>query len=398
MGPYFAGNISHSFEPLLSLYFPLQCFVLPLVVVLIDREDLLTYLYALLPTLDFVLWVFTKTFLILVYCFVSIDFQTSELHRLFQRHCLFHLCLSLHHAQHIRVNLPFKQITKISLTSPTLETGITIGCTQMLLEACARGNVQHFIYTSSIEVAGPNCKGDPIFNGDEDTPYESTSRFPYAQSKRLAEESVLKADGQMLKDGGMLVTCALRSMYIFGEGCPFLQGHLDKCLLNKNIYLRFSRKEALVNPVYVGNIAWAHVQVAKALQVPQKARHIRGQYYYISDDTPHMSYADLNYELTKELGFGIEPWLPMPLTMLYYFSLLLEIVSFMLRPFVRYIPSTNRHLVTLLNTPFTFSYRKAQRDFGYVPRYTWEEAKRYTSQWIASIVPQRREYLKSKKA
>lgn len=102
MGPYFAGNISHSFEPLLSLYFPLQCFVLPLVVVLIDREDLLTYLYALLPTLDFVLWVFTKTFLILVYCFVSIDFQTSELHRLFQRHCLFHLCLSLHHAQHIR--------------------------------------------------------------------------------------------------------------------------------------------------------------------------------------------------------------------------------------------------------------------------------------------------------
>lgn len=268
----------------------------------------------------------------------------------------------------------------------------------MLLEACARGNVQHFIYTSTIEVAGPNCKGDPIFNGDEDTPYESTSKFPYAQSKRLAEESVLKADGQMLKDGGTLVTCALRSMYIFGEGCPFLQGHLDKCLLNKNVYLRFSRKEALVNPVYVGNIAWAHVQVAKALQVPQKARHIRGQFYYISDDTPHMSYADLNYELTKELGFGIEPWLPMPLTMLYYFSLLLEIVSFMLRPFVRYIPSTNRHLVTLLNTPFTFSYRKAQRDSGYVPRYTWEEAKRYTSQSIASIVPQRREYLKSKKA
>lgn len=243
-------------------------------------------------------------------------------------------------------------------------------------------------------MAGPNCKGDPIFNGDEDTAYESVSKFPYAQSKRLAEDSVLKADGQVLKDGGMLMTCALRPMYIFGEGCPFLQGHLDKCLLNKNVYLRFSRKEALVNPVYVGNIAWAHVQAAKALRVPQKAKHIRGQFYYISDDTPHVSYADLNYELTKDLGFGIEPRLPMPLTMLYYFSLLLEIVSFLLRPFVRYIPSTNRHLVTLLNTPFTFSYRKAQKDFGYVPRYTWEEAKQRTSQWIASIVPQRRVCLK----
>ena len=58
----------------------------------------------------------------------------------------------------------------------------------MLLEACAHCNVQHFIYTSTIEVAGPNCRGDPIFSGDEDTPYESTSKFPYAQSKRLAEE------------------------------------------------------------------------------------------------------------------------------------------------------------------------------------------------------------------
>ncbi|XP_051636249.1 3 beta-hydroxysteroid dehydrogenase/Delta 5--_4-isomerase type 1 isoform X3 [Manacus candei] len=250
--------------------------------------------------------------------------------------------------------------------------------TQLLLEACVRCNVQHFIYTSTIEVTGPNCRGDPIFNGDEDTAYESISKFPYAQSKRLAEDSVLKADGQVLKDGGTLMTCALRSMYIFGEGCPFLQGHLDKCLLNQNVYLRFSRKEALVNPVYVGNIAWAHVQAAKALRVPQKAKHVRGKFYYISDDTPHMSYADLNYELTKDLGFGIEPKLPMPLTMLYYFSLLLEIVSFLLRPFVRYIPSTNRHLVTLLNTPFTFSYRKAQKDFGYVPRYTWEEAKQCT--------------------
>ncbi|NXL58126.1 3BHS isomerase, partial [Chordeiles acutipennis] len=289
-------------------------------------------------------------------------------------------------------------IDTLGLVEKQLLWEVNVTGTQLLLEACVRCNVQHFIYTSTIEVTGPNCKGDPIFNGDEDTAYESTSRSPYAQSKRLAEESVLKADGQVLKDGGTLMTCALRSMYIFGEGCPFLQGHLDKCLLNKNVYLRFSRKEALVNPVYVGNIAWAHVQAAKALRVPQKAKHVRGQFYYISDDTPHTSYADLNYELTRNLGFGIEARLPMPLTMLYYFSLLLEVVSFLLRPFVRYIPSTNRHLVTLLNTPFTFSYRKAQRDFGYVPRYTWEEAKKCTGQWIASMVPQRREYLKNKVA
>ncbi|NXP46846.1 3BHS isomerase, partial [Heliornis fulica] len=289
-------------------------------------------------------------------------------------------------------------IDTLGLTEKQLLWDVNVTGTQLLLEACVQCDVQHFIYTSTIEVTGPNCKGDPVFSGDEDTPYESTSKFPYAESKRLAENSVLKANGRVLKGGGTLVTCALRSMYIFGEGCPFLQGHLDKCLLNKDVYLRFSRKEALVNPVYVGNIAWAHVQAAKALQLPEKAKHIGGQFYYISDDTPHVSYADLNHELTKNLGFGIEPQLPMPVTVLYYYSLLLEIMSFLLRPFVRYIPSTNRHLVTLLNTPFTFSYRKAQKDFGYRPRYSWEEARQSTGQWMASMVPQRRQCLKNKAA
>ncbi|CAM2097286.1 3 beta-hydroxysteroid dehydrogenase/Delta 5--_4-isomerase-like [Caretta caretta] len=287
-------------------------------------------------------------------------------------------------------------IDTLGLVEKQLLWEVNVTGTQLLLDACVRSNVQHFIYTSTIEVIGPNCRGDPICNGDEDTAYQSTSGFPYAQSKRLAETSVLKANGQALKDGGIFLTCALRSMYIFGEGCRFLQTHLDKSLLNKNVYLRISRKDALVNPVYVGNIAWAHIQVAKALRNPERAKHVKGHFYYISDDTPHMSYADLNYELTKELGFGIEPHPPMPLMMLYYFALLLEVVSFLLRPFVKYIPSTNRHLVILLNTQFTFSYRKAWRDFGYMPRYKWKEAKQRTSQWIASLIPQRRAYLKHK--
>ncbi|XP_074857163.1 3 beta-hydroxysteroid dehydrogenase/Delta 5--_4-isomerase type 1-like [Carettochelys insculpta] len=273
---------------------------------------------------------------------------------------------------------------------------VNVTGTQLLLDACVCNNVQHFIYTSSIEVTGPNYRGDPICNGDEDTVYDSIIRSPYSQSKKLAEAAVLKANGQALKDGGIFLTCALRPTYIFGEGSPFLQGHLAESIMNNNNFRRISRKEALVNPVYVGNVAWAHILIAKALRNPEKAKHIEGQFYYISDDTPHLSYSDLNYELSKELGLGVDPCLPMPLMMMYYFALLLEVVSFLLRPFVTYIPSFNRHLVLLLNTTFTFSYRKAQRDFGYVPRYKWKEAKQRTSQWIASVIPQRRQYLKNR--
>ncbi|XP_061492397.1 3 beta-hydroxysteroid dehydrogenase/Delta 5--_4-isomerase-like isoform X2 [Rhineura floridana] len=273
---------------------------------------------------------------------------------------------------------------------------VNVRGTQLLLEACLRNDVQYFVYTSSLEVTGPNSRGDPIFNGDEDTVYQRTKTFPYAETKKEAEKSVLELDSQPLQDGSRFVTCALRSMFIFGEESPFLLLHLDETIQNDNVFYRMSRKEALVNPVYVGNIAWGHIQVAKAMRDPEKVQHIRGKFYYISDDTPHLSYADFTYELIKELGYGIAPKLPMPLTMLYYYALLLEIVSFLLQPFVRYIPTLNRPLLTLLNTPFTFSYRKAQRDFGYAPRYSWKEAKQLTGQWIAKIDPLRRAYLKNK--
>nr|XP_056704375.1 3 beta-hydroxysteroid dehydrogenase/Delta 5-->4-isomerase type 2 [Euleptes europaea] len=287
-------------------------------------------------------------------------------------------------------------IDTLGLVDKQVLWDINVGGTQQLLEISLLHDVKCFIYTSSLEVTGPNHKGDPMYNGDEYSIYHVTAGFTYAETKREAEKSVLELDGLPLKDGSSFVTCALRSMYIFGEGSPFLLKHVDEGILNHKVFLRISRKEALVNPVYVGNIAWAHIQAAKAMRNPAKVRQIRGQFYYISDDSPHLSYADFNHELGKELGFGVEPKLAMPLTMLYCYALLLEIVSFLLWPFVRYVPVINRQLLTLLNTPFTFSYKKAQRDFGYTPRYSWEEAKQRTGRWIAEVIPSRIAYLKSK--
>ncbi|XP_048338753.1 3 beta-hydroxysteroid dehydrogenase/Delta 5--_4-isomerase type 2 [Sphaerodactylus townsendi] len=273
---------------------------------------------------------------------------------------------------------------------------INVGGTQRLLETCLLHDVKYFIYTSSLEVVGPNHRGDPVSNGDEDSVYQVTPGFPYAETKREAEKCVLELDGLPLKDGSSFVTCALRSMYIFGEGSPFLRKHVNEAILNNKVFFRYSRKEALVNPVYVGNVAWAHIQLAKAVRDPEKVKQIKGRFYYISDDSPHISYSDLNHELGKELGFGVERKLAMPLTMLYWYALLLEIMSFLLQPFVRYVPLINRHLLTLMNTPFTFSYKKAQKDFGYTPRYSWEESKQRTRRWIAEVASLKTTYLKSK--
>ncbi|CAN2387714.1 NmrA-like family [Pristimantis euphronides] len=273
---------------------------------------------------------------------------------------------------------------------------INLHGTELLLESCVQNNVQYFIYTSSIEVLGPNTNGDPIVNGHEDLVYESKLGSCYGESKKQAERAVLRASGRELQNGASLVTSSLRPTYIFGEESQFLQLHLNQALQNRGVFHRISKKEALANPVYVGNVAWAHVIAARAIRDQGTAKKMAGNFYYICDDTPHMSYSDLNHALGKELGLGVEGKLAMPYPLLYFMASMMELVSFLLRPFFRFVPRLTRHLVILLNTTFTVSYKKAHRDMGYKPRYSWEEAKRLTSTWMASVLPQRKEELKKK--
>ncbi|KAM3861830.1 hydroxy-delta-5-steroid dehydrogenase, 3 beta- and steroid delta-isomerase 1 [Diretmus argenteus] len=274
--------------------------------------------------------------------------------------------------------------------------GVNVKGTQLLLEACIQENVVSFIYTSSVEVAGPNSNGDPLINGNEDTVYTCTLKFGYSRTKQEAEQRTLQAHDSVLQNDGRLATCALRPMYIYGEGCRFLLSHMATGIRNKDVLLRFSAPEACVNPVYVGNVAVAHLLAARSLRDPQKRSTIGGKFYYIADDTPAMSYSDFNHVMMSPLGFRIQEKRTLPLCLLYVICFILEIVAMMLRPFVRFVPHINRQLLTMLNTPFSFSYQKAQRDLGYAPRYTWGEAHKRTVEWLASHLPKERERIRAK--
>ncbi|XP_029567700.1 hydroxy-delta-5-steroid dehydrogenase, 3 beta- and steroid delta-isomerase 1 [Salmo trutta] len=273
---------------------------------------------------------------------------------------------------------------------------VNVKGTQLLLETCVQENVVSFIYTSSIEVAGPNANGDPIINGDENTPYTCSLKFPYSRTKKEAEQVTLQAQGEVLQNGGRLATCALRPMYIYGEGCRFLLGHMGDGIRNGDMLYRTSRPEAQVNPVYVGNAALAHLQAARALRDPQRRAAIGGNFYYISDDTPPVSYSDFNHAVLSPLGFSIQEKPILPIPVLYLLCFLMEMLQILLCPFKRFTPPINRQLLTMLNTPFSFSYRRAQRDMGYAPRYSWEEARKRTMDWVASQLPKERERIKAK--
>ncbi|XP_068428699.1 hydroxy-delta-5-steroid dehydrogenase, 3 beta- and steroid delta-isomerase 1 [Clinocottus analis] len=274
--------------------------------------------------------------------------------------------------------------------------GVNVKGTQLLLEACVQENVASFIYTSTIEVMGPNPRGEPVVHGTEDVAYECALKFAYSRTKKEAEDRTLRAHGELLQNGGRLATCALRPMYIYGEGCRFLLGHMADGIRNSDVLYRMSRPEARVNPVYVGNVASGHLQAARSLKDPQKRSAVGGKFYFLSDDTPLVSYSDFNHAVLAPLGFDIQKRLMYPLWMLYVVCFLMEALCAMARPLVRVVPPLRRQLVTMLNTPFSFSYRGAQRDLGYEPRYTWEEARRRTTEWLASELPIERAKVRAK--
>ncbi|XP_075396445.1 3 beta-hydroxysteroid dehydrogenase/Delta 5--_4-isomerase-like [Tenrec ecaudatus] len=272
---------------------------------------------------------------------------------------------------------------------------INLKGTQLMLEACVQMSVPIFIYTSSMEVAGPNSYTEVIRDACEAQNLESKWSAPYPYSKKLAEKAVLAANGRTLENGGTLYTCALRPMYIYGEGNRFHTLQVNEALQNNRVLEEFA-KCSFINPVYVGNVAWAHILASKALQDPKKAPTVRGQFYYISDDTPPQSYSNFLYTLSKEWGFRLDTRMQLPVFLQYWIAFLLEMVSFLLSPIYKYRPPFNRHLVTLSNSVFTFSCKKAQQELGYKPLYSWEEARQRTTQWIGSLVNQHKEALKTK--
>uniref|UniRef100_A0A4W6F0B0 Hydroxy-delta-5-steroid dehydrogenase, 3 beta- and steroid delta-isomerase 2 n=1 Tax=Lates calcarifer TaxID=8187 RepID=A0A4W6F0B0_LATCA len=259
--------------------------------------------------------------------------------------------------------------------------GVNVKGTQVLLEACIQENVVSF-----------HLHQAPLRTHI----YDCALKFSYSKTKKEAEQRTLLAHGEVLQNGGRLATCALRPMYIFGEGCRFLLGHMGDGIRNKNVLFRMSVPEALVNPVYVGNVAVAHLQAARSLKDPQKRNVAGGKFYFISDDTPPVSYSDFNHVVMSPLGFHIQDKLMVPLCLFYVFCFFFEIVCMMLRPFIRIVPPLNRQLLTMLNTPFTFSYQRAKRDLGYNPRYSWEEARKRTTEWLASQLPKERKRIIAK--
>uniref|UniRef100_A0A8V5GJ04 Uncharacterized protein n=1 Tax=Melopsittacus undulatus TaxID=13146 RepID=A0A8V5GJ04_MELUD len=79
--------------------------------------------------------------------------------------------------------------------SPEAIARVNVQGTRTVIAACRAQGVRCLIYTSSMEVVGPNTRGDPFLRGHEDSPYPTRHTEPYSRSKAQAERLVLEANG-----------------------------------------------------------------------------------------------------------------------------------------------------------------------------------------------------------
>ena len=234
--------------------------------------------------------------------------------------------------------------------------------TENIIRACQANKVPFLVYTSTLDVV---INGKPLINIDETYPYPDKSMNMYCKSKMLAEKAVIEASKNGLK------ASILRPSDIFGEGDPY---HIDSLInmAKTGFYVRLGNGRSRCQHVYVGNMAWAHIQILHAMIQGNTA--VLGQSYFITDG-PAANFFTFFDQVVTGAGYRIWPknfWIPEKLA--YMIGSLFEFGAWLAKPFISSNPKFSRFAVFYTCTDFTFNADKAIRDFGFRPKYDKRES------------------------
>lgn len=235
--------------------------------------------------------------------------------------------------------------------------GINTLGTQHVIAGCQQHGVGKLIYTSSPSVV---FDGHDHLDADESLPYPS--RFPchYPHSKALGEQAILAAAGQ-----AGLATCALRPHLIWGPRDTQLIPRLIRRAQSGRLR-QVGDGRNLISMAYVENVAAAHLQAARALEIGSP---VCGQAYFINEPAAIPCWEWINMLLARA---GLPPVRKrISANAAYQIGAVLEGVWTLLR--LHSEPPMTRFLAAQLSSSHSYRIDKARRDFGYVPRFTVEQ-------------------------
>ncbi|NQU20239.1 MAG: NAD-dependent epimerase/dehydratase family protein [Candidatus Nealsonbacteria bacterium] len=246
--------------------------------------------------------------------------------------------------------------------------GINTLGTRYVVDGCREHGVGRLVYTSSPSVT---FDGSDQHGVDESVAYPDRWLCPYPQTKALAEQHVLAANGtgSSAADGkGGLLCCALRPHLIWGPR----DRHLIPRLLARARSGRLRRigdGSNLVDMVYVENAAAAHLQAADAM-TPDSP--VAGRAYFITQGEPVNCWQWIDEILALA---GMPPVRKsISLSAAWKLGAVFETAYKLLR--LKAEPPMTRFLAAQLATSHHFDVTRAREDFGYTARISTAEGMR----------------------
>lgn len=229
--------------------------------------------------------------------------------------------------------------------------------TKNVLAACKACGVPKLVYTSTPSVVYGH---DPIENGDEALPYPETYLTHYADTKSIAERSVLAASGT---DG--FAACSLRPHLIWGPGDTNLIPRI-RARAQAGRLMQVGDGSNRISISYVENIADAHIHAYERLEAGSP---LCGQAYFVNETEPVNCWGFIGDMLKaldcppirKKVSFRLA----------YAMGAIFETVYKLLGK--QEEPLMTRFLALQLATSHWFNTAKAQRDLEWSPVVPVEE-------------------------
>lgn len=230
--------------------------------------------------------------------------------------------------------------------------------TQNVLDACRVHGIGRLVYTSTPSVT--HRATHPVEGGTADSvPYGEGFKAPYATTKLIAEKAVLAANG------AELATVALRPRLIWGPGDQQILPRLvDRARTGRLRIVGDGSNR--VDTTYIDNAAQAHFDAFDHL-APGAA--CAGKAYFISNGEPKPMAELLNALLDAAGAPRVDKRLSFKAA--YRIGAVCETLWTLLP--LKGEPPMTRFLAEQLSTSHWYDMAPARRDFGYVPRVSFNE-------------------------
>ncbi|OCH94871.1 putative sterol dehydrogenase [Obba rivulosa] len=280
-------------------------------------------------------------------------------------------------------NVVFHAVSPIHGLSDSIYQRVNVDGTKTLLEACRHpslsGNVFKFVYTSS---TGVTWRAQDIVGAtEEQLPIPENGYDMYHHTKAVAEKMVLEADGDGMR------TVVIRPGGMIGPRDPQLLHRLAAALAEKKHKVQIGNNTNLVDWVYAGNVADAHLAAAdrlpsrKDLDANTTPHPVAGQVFIITNGTPMLQW-DFSRLVWRALGASPADLDPKKATKIpRWLALFMATIAESWCKLNGGHTELTKFNVIYSTTTQWYNIDKARHALGYQPRVSLEEAAAMSAKW-----------------